>query len=176
MKAQSDFLAIENLAWPAHQVWQELRRRFYDDNNPHVVRGLSERQVVQHAVQFFQFHYITINQEDFDKPTRLIGWAHPALVALLRYHGTTVFVDDTFRCVPRGFAQCVVFMVHDHASGVSVPVSYILGTSRTADAYWDMIHFVAQATDLNLEPAEVICDFEAALMNSIQTGNEDALP
>ncbi|GMF25787.1 unnamed protein product [Phytophthora lilii] len=38
-----------------------------------------------------------------------------------------------------------------------------------------MIHFVVQATDQNLEPAEVICDFEAGLMNSIQTQFPNAI-
>ncbi|OWZ04204.1 hypothetical protein PHMEG_00023929, partial [Phytophthora megakarya] len=106
---------------------------------------------------------------------RLLGWAHPVLVALLRYHATTLFVDGTFRCVPSGYAQCVVFMVHDRASGVFVPVFYVLSTSRTADSYWDMIHFIVQATDQQIEPAEIVCDFETALMDSLQTQFPNAI-
>ncbi|KAE8909486.1 hypothetical protein PF003_g5890 [Phytophthora fragariae] len=203
MKAQADLLAIEHVAWPVRRVWEELQRRFYSTDNPDVVRGLSEQQVTgrvhharrQHysgnvhgsieipplalaldeAVTFFQFHCITPHRDDLTKPTRLLGWAHPALVALLRYHGTTLFVDGTFRCVPSGYAQCVVFMVHDRASGVFVPVFYVLSTSRTADSYWDMIHFIVQATDQQIEPAEIVCDFEAALMDSLQTQFPNAI-
>ncbi|OWY99027.1 hypothetical protein PHMEG_00030045, partial [Phytophthora megakarya] len=202
MKAQADLLAIEHVAWPVRRVWEELQRRFYSTDNLDLVRGLSEQQVIrrvhharrQHysgnvhgsieipplslvlneAVTFFQFHCITPNRDDLTKPTRLLGWAHPVLVALLRYHGTTLFVDGTSRCVPSGYAQCVVFMVHDRASGVCVPsgyaqcvgfmvhdrasgvfvpVFYVLSTSRTADSYWDMIHFIA--TDQQIEPAEI---------------------
>ncbi|KAG3085615.1 hypothetical protein PC122_g9578 [Phytophthora cactorum] len=157
MKAQSDLLAIENVAWPARQVWEERRSRFYDGDNPDVVHGLSESQVIRRVhvarsqhysgnvhgsieipplslaldeeVSFFQLHYATVNRDNVTKPTCLLGWAHPALVALLRYHGTTLFVDGTFRCVPQGYTQCVIFMVHDRAS--------------------------VQATDQQLEPAEI---------------------
>ncbi|KAG3203905.1 hypothetical protein PC128_g2275 [Phytophthora cactorum] len=112
MKAQSDLLAIESVAWPVRQVWEELRSRFYDGDNPDVVGVLSESQVIRRVhvarsqyyfcnvhgsieipllplaldkeVSFFQFHYATVNRENLTKPTRLLGWAHPALVALLR--------------------------------------------------------------------------------------------
>ncbi|KAG3107738.1 hypothetical protein PI124_g8988 [Phytophthora idaei] len=47
IRAQSDLLAIENVAWPVRQVWEALRDRFYNADNPDVVRGLSEQQVVQ---------------------------------------------------------------------------------------------------------------------------------
>ncbi|KAE9055994.1 hypothetical protein PF006_g32815, partial [Phytophthora fragariae] len=66
-------------------------------------------------------------------------------------------------------------MVHDRASGVFVPVFYVLSTSRTADSYWDMIHFIVQATDQQIEPAEIVCDFEAALMDSLQTQFPNAI-
>ncbi|GMF20429.1 unnamed protein product [Phytophthora fragariaefolia] len=59
-------------------------------------------------------------------------------------------------------------MVHDRASRLFVPVFYVLSTSRTGDDYWDMIHFIVQATDRQIEPAEIVCDFEAALMDSLQ--------
>ncbi|GMF47660.1 unnamed protein product [Phytophthora fragariaefolia] len=59
-------------------------------------------------------------------------------------------------------------MVDNRASGAFVPVFYVLSTSRTEDSYWDMIHSIVQATDQQIEPAEIVCDFEAALMNALQ--------
>ncbi|GMF48158.1 unnamed protein product [Phytophthora fragariaefolia] len=56
-----------------------------------------------------------------------------------------------------------------------LPVFYILSTSRSGDSYWDMVHFVVQATDQQLEPAEIVCDFEAALMDSLQTQFTNAI-
>ncbi|KAF1791360.1 Leucine-rich repeat domain, L domain-like [Phytophthora cactorum] len=57
MKAQSDLLAIENVAWPARQVWEERRSRFYDGDNPDVVHGLSESQVIRRVHVARSQHY-----------------------------------------------------------------------------------------------------------------------
>ncbi|POM66445.1 Hypothetical protein PHPALM_17694 [Phytophthora palmivora] len=97
------------------------------------------------------------------------------LVNLLRYHNVSLFINGTFRCVPRNFQQCVVFMVHDRSSGLYIPVFYILSTSRSADADWDMMHFVLQATYQQLSPADVVCDFEPALVQVVQTQFRDAI-
>ncbi|KAG2916481.1 hypothetical protein PC119_g18756 [Phytophthora cactorum] len=203
MMNRADTLAIEKVALPACLIWEALGDEFYGSGNGNVVRGLSEMQVQRHiyrarhqhfsghvhgaveipplslalneAVSFFQFHYVTINNENLNKPTRLLGWAHPSLINLLRYHGTTLFVDGTFHCVPRGYKQCVIFMVHDRASGIFVPVYYVLSTSRTGDSYWDMMHFVVQGTDQQLEPAEIVCDFETGLLNAVNTQFPNAL-
>ncbi|GMF52828.1 unnamed protein product [Phytophthora fragariaefolia] len=58
--------------------------------------------------------------------------------------------------------------LHDRTSGVFVPVFYALSTSRTGDSYWDMIQFIVQAMDQQIDPAEIVCDFEAALMDALQ--------
>ncbi|POM59678.1 hypothetical protein PHPALM_31552 [Phytophthora palmivora] len=175
MKAMTDSLAISDVVRPARQIWHELRGLYYGFDNNNVVIGLSESQVISRvhraraihysgdvhgsveipplslalneAVSFFQFHFVSANRQDVNRPNRLLGWAHPVLLNLLRYNNTTLFIDGTFRCVPRNYQQRVVYMVHDHASRLFVPVFYILSTSRTGDAYWDMMHFVLQATD-----------------------------
>ncbi|GMF37342.1 unnamed protein product [Phytophthora fragariaefolia] len=56
-----------------------------------------------------------------------------------------------------------------------VPVFYILSRSRSGDSYWDIVHFVVQATDQQLESAEIVCDFEAALIDSLQTQFPNAI-
>ncbi|KAG3107737.1 hypothetical protein PI124_g8989 [Phytophthora idaei] len=66
-------------------------------------------------------------------------------------------------------------MVHDRASGVFVPVIYIFGTSRTGDFYWDMIHFVVQATDQQINPAELVYGFETGLMDALPTQFPNAI-
>jgi hypothetical protein len=59
-------------------------------------------------------------------------------------------------------------MVHDRASSFYVPVFYALTTARTSDTYWDVFNLIIQATDQQLEPAEVVCDFEAGLIGAVQ--------
>ncbi|KAK1941006.1 hypothetical protein P3T76_007712 [Phytophthora citrophthora] len=207
MKDRVDVLDIEQVAVPARVIWNGVRDEFYGANNEHVVRGLSELQVLRRvyqarnrhfsgeihgaleipppppplstalneSVSFFQFHHVTANRENLNRPTRLIGWAHPSLINLLRYHETTIFIDGTFRCVPRSYKQCVIIMVHDRASGLYVPVYYVLSTSRSGDSFWDIMHFIVQGTDQQLEPAEVVCDFESALIQAVQTQFPNAI-
>lgn len=201
MKNYVDSLAISSPSKPARQIWYLVRDEFYT-NEAHAVHGLSEQQVIsrvyrsriQHYNQnsygmiekpplslnknetapFFQFHHAASHPETLGKTLRLIGWADPSLVHLLRYCNTTIFIDGTFRCVPRPFKQCVIIMVLDRASGIFVPVFYVLSTSRTADAYWDIIHFVVQSTDQQLCPTQVVCDFEAGLIDAVKTQFPDA--
>ncbi|DAZ97548.1 TPA: hypothetical protein N0F65_003034, partial [Lagenidium giganteum] len=100
----------------------------------------------------FQFHF-----SNFDKKRpcveRVISWAHPELLRFLKYKQTTGFLDGTFRCVPRGFYQVLVFMVYHHESDCYVPVFHILCTSKI-EIYQ------------KLDPAEVVCDLEAGLINA----------
>ncbi|GMF33514.1 unnamed protein product [Phytophthora lilii] len=124
-------------------------------------------RVVDRPLNFFQFHFIC-GFDDNDQPIRIIGWGHPELISLLKYSGTCIFIDGTFRCVPRGFQQCIVVMVHDRSSGLYVPVFYVLTTHRTMNIYRHVLHFIIQAADEQLEPAEFICDFERALINAVQ--------
>ncbi|POM62196.1 LOW QUALITY PROTEIN: hypothetical protein PHPALM_28679 [Phytophthora palmivora] len=48
--------------------------------------------------------------------------------------------------------------------GIFVPV-----TSRSGDSYWDIVHFIVQGTDQQIEPTEFVCDFESALIHAVQT-------
>ncbi|DBA03898.1 TPA: hypothetical protein N0F65_004588 [Lagenidium giganteum] len=59
-------------------------------------------------------------------------------------------------------------MVYDHGSDCYVPVFYVLCTSKTEDMYWNAIQFVDQTVDQNLDPAEVICAFEAGIINAVK--------
>lgn len=58
-------------------------------------------------------------------------------------------------------------MVHDQASGCFVPVFYVLTTHRTMDTYTALYFCIQQASDRLLEPAEVVCDFERALIDAV---------
>ncbi|KAE9147422.1 hypothetical protein PF006_g7891 [Phytophthora fragariae] len=103
---------------------------------------------------------------------RVIGWAHPALLQLLLYLRTTLFVDGTFRCVPVPYHQCVVVMCLDNAANCYVPVFYSLAKGLAHATYWDILHILIVATDHQLDPESVTCDYEAALIAVIR----DQLP
>ncbi|KAE9045014.1 hypothetical protein PR001_g5139 [Phytophthora rubi] len=81
---------------------------------------------------------------------RVIGWAHPALLQLLLYLRTTLFVDGTFQCVPVPYHQCVVVMCLDNAANCYVPVFYSLAKGLAHATYWDIFHILIVATDHQL--------------------------
>ncbi|OWZ00750.1 hypothetical protein PHMEG_00027993, partial [Phytophthora megakarya] len=48
------------------------------------------------TVNFLLFHYSYFDKKSKTRQ-RLIGWAHPVLLNLLKHKKSDVFVDDTFR-------------------------------------------------------------------------------
>jgi hypothetical protein len=118
------------------------------------------------VLNFFEFHLISNNGSE-PSPQRIISLARPHLVASLKYIGTMLFVDRTFRSVPRDFKQCVIVMVHDRSSGFYEPVFFFLTMAQTSDTYCDVFNQIIQATDEQIKPAEVVCDFEAGLIGAV---------
>lgn len=95
-----------------------------------------------------------------------MGWGHPSLFGVLNGNGQ-LFVDCTFRIVPKPFYQCMIIMVYDAQTRVYVPVMYILLTSKTEDLYWHALHWVIVTAGCRLDPKIVSCDFEKALHNAV---------
>jgi hypothetical protein len=196
MGEETDRLATTNQMLTALHIWEQVSQQFYDGM---VIRGMTRPQVMArvyrtrrihfggnaHGVvevphlalvagtelNFFQYHLVY--QED-DELQRLIGWAHPRLLQLLRYPGVQLFVDGTFQSVPRSFHQCVVVKVHDAASRVFIPVFYTLTTNRTATAYARMFRCIADAMGQAPRPAQVVVDFQQALIDSVGVSYPDA--
>lgn len=134
----------------------------------------------------------------------MCGWAHPDLIRLLRYDRISLFIDGTFRCVPKPFSQLLVIMVYDagnccyfffirqgivirfffffcsNISGTDmyVPVFYILLQSKHEWAYTEAFNEVKSALrtngQSNLNPANIHCDFEKGLMNALADQFPDA--
>ncbi|POM79640.1 Hypothetical protein PHPALM_2634 [Phytophthora palmivora] len=180
----------------ANDIWEQVYLTFYSTNGDQIAEGLTEEQVVSrvfrikrkyyggdlHGVvdvpplsmipntklSFFQFHLVTPDKKSKEKPNRLIGWAHPALMDVLSAHSVTLFVDGTFRCVPNGFRQCVVVMAEDRARYLFVPVFYVLCTNCNEATYWEVLDQIIKSTDNNMHPAEIVCDFEIGLIKSVQ--------
>ncbi|EGZ25717.1 hypothetical protein PHYSODRAFT_345009 [Phytophthora sojae] len=155
MKREVDKLATSTVATPL-QIWDEISTKYYRTAAKNTaIRGMARCQVIQRVHHARALHYGTDKQqlavlqfrhvwENTDNELgRLIGWANPSLLSLLRYKNITLFVDGTLRCVPDTFAQCVVIMVYDRGAKLYVPVFF------------------------TLKPKEVVCGFEAALINAV---------
>ncbi|EGZ11756.1 hypothetical protein PHYSODRAFT_517476, partial [Phytophthora sojae] len=192
LEAETDRLATTNQGMTAQQIWESVSQQFYRRDDGMVIRGLTRLQVMGrvhrtrrmhfggnvHGVidvpplalvagtdlTFFQFQHI---YHEAGQLQRIIGWAHPRLLELLRYPGIQLFVDGTFCSVPRSFHQCVVVMLRDAASRVFIPVVYVLTTNRTIPTYNRLFRFVADAAGQPLRPAQVVVDFEQALIDAV---------
>ncbi|KUF97631.1 hypothetical protein AM588_10006770 [Phytophthora nicotianae] len=129
MKKMTDRLATEDPGMPEEDIWERVCAEFYGPNREELIEGLTEEQVKSRirrvrrryyggdihgvvevppcskvkdtAIPFFRFHLVTAHPEPNAPPNRILGWAHPALKELLLYNSVSVFIDGTFRCVPR---------------------------------------------------------------------------
>jgi hypothetical protein len=203
MQRVVDGMAIADSASP-QQIWDAVSKMFYKRDDDTVVRGLTKNQVtkrVHHvramhfgadlhgrvevpplslvknsSMNFFQFHHVwtTRSQKQDGQVDRVIGWAHPSLLMLLRYEGLTLFIDGTFRCVPAKFHQCIVAMVYDRGTQLYIPVCYVLASSKSYETYWNAFQYIADACGEKITPKEVVCDFEIALINAVMDWFPDA--
>lgn len=73
------------------------------------------------------------------KTKKLIGWAHPVLLGVLRHNKSWRFIDGICRCVPTKFNQCIVFMVYEHSTLLYLPAAFVLCSSKTHDMYFHAI-------------------------------------
>lgn len=69
------------------------------------------------------------------KVQELVVWASSEGLCVLRQQNQ-IFVDGTFRVVPREFCQCLVIVSFDKSAGLYVPCIWALMTSRTETMYW----------------------------------------
>ena len=72
---------------------------------------------------------------DEDGPQRILGFALPSLVKLLRYKKLFLHIDATFDGAPRGFYRVVIFSVMGHASSLHTPIFYCPMTRKSEEAY-----------------------------------------
>ncbi|KAE9191822.1 hypothetical protein PF004_g21497 [Phytophthora fragariae] len=112
-------------------------------------------------LQFSVVHTVGCGQH------RYLGFGHPDLVRLLRYSSSALYIDGTFKMVPRPFTQCLIVMIKDPGVDVYVPAMYVLLDSKQQEVYWNALNYVIIQIGRLLEPATVTCDFERGLMNAV---------
>ena len=147
-----------------------IRRR---DNQTHIDNDIFNSPLanVKGSDQFF-FNNQCIGVALRGNPPRTesaISWANPALLCILRMPGIHLFVDGTFRCVPKGFAQCLIVMAYDETTKAYVPIMYTLMTSQTESLYSQVFRNLIVASNSKMTPNSVTCDFEVAMSNSLKS-------
>lgn len=69
--------------------------------------------------------------------SRMIGWGHPKLLFLTKYGQLNIFIDCTFRCVPKGFYQLMVIIIYSPSHQLYIPIFYILLQSKDEVRDWN---------------------------------------
>ena len=114
---------------------------------------------------FLQFNATFPNDCD-GKLECMIGFGNPPLFRTLR-GCKRMFIDGTFKFVPKPFYQCLIIMIFDDQTDAYVPVFYILLTSKTKQIYIQALRWVQISVDQQINPVSVTCDFEIALQKAI---------
>ena len=122
--------------------------------------------VVKDSNQFFLHFNVSYPNEDSKKYEKILGFGNPALFRCLGGNDR-IFIDGTFKIVPKPFYQCLIIMVFDEQTDAFVPVFYILLTSKTEAIYRIALSWVKLTSNYKIRPKSITCDFEKALHNAI---------
>jgi hypothetical protein len=108
-------------------------------------------------------------------PEQIVGFAHPDLVFDCIGVPQDLFIDCTFKCVPKGFAQCLILMIYSHQHGMYVPIFYVLMTCKKEALYKHAFQNIVAACSWKLFGKTLSCDFEKAIINVAQREFPEAL-
>jgi hypothetical protein len=140
-------------------------------NGGDVLRSLEQKESSQlpDGRAFYQasfaFRIPGDKQEGFH---RILVWAHPELLSLLKYRALHAYFDCTFAVTPKPFTQTDVLMVYDEGVDHYVPVVYALLDSKHQHTYFHLLHLIIVLSDWRFEPATLTCDFEIGLINAVK--------
>ena len=115
---------------------------------------------------FLQMNATWPHPDDDDELMRMMCFANPALLFLLKSASLELFMDATFSMTPVPFYQTFIVMVFDRQTSMFVPITYILMTNKTEALY---MHVLAQLTALanfRLDVKSFTSDFERAMINA----------
>jgi hypothetical protein len=98
----------------------------------------------------------------------ILGWGHPQLINLLKNGKVHLFVDCTFKVVPKGFTQLMILMMYYPGTEMYVPVFFVLLQSKKANVYYHALQQCICASDWKLEAMTFTSDFEQAIMGELK--------
>lgn len=98
----------------------------------------------------------------------ILGWGHPQLINLVKNGKVHLFVDCTFKVVPKGFTQCMILMIYHPGTEMYVPIFYVLLQSKKTHAYYHALQQCICASDWKLEAMTYTSDFEQAIMSQLK--------
>ncbi|CAF4735879.1 unnamed protein product [Rotaria sp. Silwood1] len=86
------------------------------------------------------------------------------------YGSDVLFADGTFKVSSKLFEQ--LYVLHGMQNGEAIPVCFILTSNRkqeTYEAIFRCLKRIGGKKGIDLKPTTIVCDFERAFMNAVQT-------
>ena len=118
------------------QVMNKCRNAWAKLHNGDVYRTIETPEVGRFAdsqLWFLQFN-LSLPVKNEERVDRIIGFGHPELFALI-LESNELFIDGTFKIVPKPFYQVLVIMCYHQQTQLYVPIMYILMTGKTERTY-----------------------------------------
>ncbi|POM60555.1 hypothetical protein PHPALM_30585 [Phytophthora palmivora] len=178
MLLATDEIDFRDVSFSPREVWQIISRLYRTKRNHFGRESFGRIEIeplcdVKHnpGLTFYQFHFTYYEDEVLH---RVIGWSHPLLMDRLKQRHYSIFVDATFRCVPTQFYQLVVVMMYDPISDLYLPVWYVLTSGKTSQFYEHIFHYICVASKKRLDPADIVCDFEFAMIKAVKNQFPDS--
>eukprot|EP00577_Skeletonema_sp_RCC1716_P008605 CAMPEP_0113415324 /NCGR_PEP_ID=MMETSP0013_2-20120614/24503_1 /TAXON_ID=2843 ORGANISM="Skeletonema costatum, Strain 1716" /NCGR_SAMPLE_ID=MMETSP0013_2 /ASSEMBLY_ACC=CAM_ASM_000158 /LENGTH=727 /DNA_ID=CAMNT_0000302267 /DNA_START=447 /DNA_END=2630 /DNA_ORIENTATION=+ /assembly_acc=CAM_ASM_000158 len=112
--------------------------------------------------------------KSFNQKQRVVSFSHTKLMKMMKSDKLQTQVDCTFRCCPKPFYQCLIWVLWDRQVEMFVPCYWVLMTGKTAACYDVAFHMIK--TDLNgdFNPYVVGIDFERNFINMVKKHWPDA--
>ena len=192
MLNRAEELALKHLSMPPKKIHLQVLQEIKEKHN--VFRGATNHKIINRiknarsklngndmyrtvemdhlarikdSDQFFMHFNITFPNDWSGKYERIMGFGNPSLFRIFGGN-KRVFIDGTFKIVPKPFYQCLIVMVFDEQTDKFVPVFYILLTSKKEQIYRHALYLVKSTVGSKINPASVTCDFEKALHNAVR--------
>ena len=101
----------------------------------------------------------------------IIGWAHPKLLDQM-CDPRQIFVDGTWKVVPKGFNQCLIFMIYHCMYNLFIPIAFMLLNSKLQAVYLEALsqlkRRIIDQTGMNIRAITQTFDCEAGLGNAVR--------
>ncbi|KAF0989255.1 hypothetical protein HZS_5593 [Henneguya salminicola] len=69
----------------------------------------------------FEYELISKKIKNIGKRHKMLIWGHPDWIPILKRRFIPIFLDATFRTVPKPFKQCLILMVFDNKTDLYIP-------------------------------------------------------
>ncbi|KAF4130851.1 hypothetical protein GN958_ATG19957, partial [Phytophthora infestans] len=164
MKKMNDSLATEGPGMPEEAIWGLLWEEHIEGLTEEQVKAASAGYAADTTLRYRRAPRLrTLRPRSFisisSLPTRN-RMRHPTVywVGSPCPEGTSTLqqrfscIDGTFKCVPRGFYQCLIVMVDDPARNMYTPVYFALCTSKTETMHKDILNLIHRDTGKKISP------------------------